>query len=356
MTMESESNRQLYLWHKPMSLEDDLYDQRIQRIAEIEALGFSPYGHRFDFSHTIPQVLAGFGDKPAEQLADPRIQVRVSGRVMTVRRMGKAGFAHLMQNGEQIQIYVRKDAVSEKEYALYQLLDLGDLIGVEGYLFRTRTNELSVHVERLYFLAKTLHSMPEKWHGLEDVEVRYRQRYLDLIANPEVRKVFVTRARIVSSLRRQLEAKGFLEVETPMMQPLYGGAAARPFVTHHNTLDIELYLRIAPELYLKRLVVGGVEKVYEIGRVFRNEGISPRHNPEFTMMELYQAYGDYRSMMDLTEGLVVACVDALGGGRQRPYGEHTVDYSPPWQRTAYSDLFRTHVGVDMADRAAVLQA
>ena len=206
--MESESNRQLYLWHKPMSLEDDLYDQRIQRIAEIEALGFLPYGHRFDFTHTIPQVLAGFGDKTAEQLADPRVKVRVAGRIMTVRRMGKAGFAHLMQNGEQLQIYVRKDAVSEKEYALYQLLDLGDLIGVEGYLFRTRTNELSVHVEHLYFLAKTLLSMPEKWHGLEDVETRYRQRYLDLIANPEVRKVFVARAKIVASLRRELESRG----------------------------------------------------------------------------------------------------------------------------------------------------
>jgi len=184
-----------------MSLEDDLYQQRVQRIAEIEALGFQPYGHRFDFTHTIPQVLAGYAEKPAEQL-EPRVQVRVAGRIMTVRRMGKAGFAHLMQNGEQLQIYVRKDALSEKEYALYQLLDLGDLIGVEGYLFRTKTNELSVHVEHLYFLAKTLLSMPEKWHGLEDVESRYRQRYLDLISKPEVRKVFVTRAKIVSSLRR----------------------------------------------------------------------------------------------------------------------------------------------------------
>src|SRR5580692_8322853 len=194
-----------------MSLEDDSYEQRIRRIAEIEALGFQPYGQRFDFTHTIPQVLAEYGDKTTEQL-EPRVQVKAAGRIMTVRRMGKAGFAHLMQNGEQLQVYVRKDAVSEKEYALYQLLDLGDLIGVEGYLFRTRTNELSVHVEHLYFLAKTLLSMPEKWHGLEDVETRYRQRYLDLIANPEIRKVFVTRAKIVSSLRRQLEARGFLEV------------------------------------------------------------------------------------------------------------------------------------------------
>jgi lysyl-tRNA synthetase, class II len=325
--MESESNRQLYLWHKPMSLEDDLYDQRIKRIAEIEALGFSPYGHRFDFSHTIPQVLTGYEHAPAEQLAEPRVQVRVAGRIMTVRRMGKAGFAHLMQNGEQLQIYVRKDAVSEKEYALYQLLDLGDLIGVEGYLFRTRTNELSVHVEHLYFLAKTLHSMPEKWHGLEDVETRYRQRYLDLIANPDVRKVFVTRAKIVASLRRELESRGFLEVETPMLQSIYGGAAARPFTTHHNTLDIDLYLRIAPELYLKRLVVGGLERVYEINRNFRNEGISTHHNPEFTMLEFYQAYTDYHGMMDLSAELLrQTAIDATGGavveyqGQQLDFG------------------------------------
>jgi lysyl-tRNA synthetase, class II len=296
-----------------LSFEDDSYEQRIRRIAEIEALGFQPYGQRFDFTHTIPQVLAEYGDKTTEQL-EPRVQVRVAGRIMTVRRMGKAGFAHLMQNGEQLQVYVRKDAVSEKEFALYQLLDLGDLIGVEGYLFRTRTNELSVHVERVYFLAKTLLSMPEKWHGLEDVETRYRQRYLDLIANPEVRKVFVTRAKIVSSLRRQLEARGFLEVETPMLQSIYGGAAARPFTTHHNTLDIDLYLRIAPELYLKRLVVGGLERVYEINRNFRNEGISTQHNPEFTMLEFYQAYTDYHGMMDLSADLLrQLAIDATGG-------------------------------------------
>src|ERR1700688_4397645 len=326
MTMESESNGQLYLWHEHMSLEEDLYDQRIQRIAEIEALGFQPYGHRFDFTHTVPQVLAEYADKPAEQL-EPRVEVRLAGRIMTVRRMGKAGFAHLMQNGEQLQIYVRQDAVSEKEYALYQLLDLGDLIGVEGYLFRTRTNELSVHVEHLEFLAKAVVSVAEKWPGLEDVETRYRQRYLDLIVNPEVRKVFVTRAKIISSMRRQLEAAGFIEVETPMMQPLYGGAAARPFVTHHNTLDIDLYLRIAPELYLKRLIVGGLERVYEINRNFRNEGISTQHNPEFTMLEFYQAYTDYQGLMDFTcEFLKQTAFDATGSTAVEWQGQ-TLDFA-----------------------------
>ena len=295
-----------------MSLEDELYQLRLARVAQIEALGFLPYGQRFDFTHTVPQILADYSSKTAAEL-EPRIEVRIAGRIMTIRRMGKAGFAHLAQNGERIQIYVRKDAVPEKDYELYQLLDLGDILGVDGYLFRTRTGELSVHAERLHFLSKTLQSMPEKWHGLEDTETRYRQRYLDLIANPEVRKVFITRAKIISSLRRQLEAHGFLEVETPMMQPLYGGAAARPFVTHHNTLDIDLYLRIAPELYLKRLVVGGLERVYEINRNFRNEGISSRHNPEFTMLEFYQAYSDYRGMMDLTEELLKqVAIDATG--------------------------------------------
>jgi lysyl-tRNA synthetase class 2 len=250
------------------------------------------------------------------------VSVRVAGRILTIRRMGKAGFAHLLQNGERLQIYIRKDAVSEKDFALYEKLDLGDIIGVEGYLFRTRTGELSIHAERLFFLAKTLLSMPEKWHGLEDVEIRYRQRYLDLIANPEARNIFVTRAKIIASMRRQLDAHGFLEVETPMLQPLYGGAAARPFRTHHNTLDIDLYMRIAPELYLKRLVVGGLERVYEINRNFRNEGISTRHNPEFTMLEFYQAYTDYLGMMDLSEELLrQVAIDATGSAEVEYQGE-----------------------------------
>ena len=265
-----------------MSLEDELLTQRMERAGEIDALGFRAYGQRFDWTHSIPQIRAEYDAKTAEELAS-KPQVKIAGRIQTVRRMGKAGFMHLAQSGERMQVYVRKDAVPENDYKLYEILDLGDIVGIEGYLFRTRTGELSVHAEKLTFLSKILLTMPEKWHGLEDVEIRYRQRYLDLIANPDSQKIFLTRARIIGSLRRQLEARGFIEVETPMMQPLYGGATARPFVTHHNTLDMDLYLRIAPELYLKRLVVGGLERVYEINRNFRNEGISTQHNPEFTI-------------------------------------------------------------------------
>jgi len=293
-------------------LEQELFEQRLERIREIGALGHRPYGRRFDFTHTIPRIRAEYEPKSAEEL-EPRVHVRVCGRLQTVRRMGKAGFAHLLGGGERLQIYVKKGEVPDADFQLYQLLDIGDIVGVEGYLFRTRTGELSVHAGRLEFLSKTLLTMPEKWHGLEDVEIRYRQRYLDLIANPDVRNVFLARARIIASLRRQLEARDFVEVETPMMQTIYGGATARPFLTHHNTLDLDLYLRIAPELYLKRLIVGGLDRVYEINRNFRNEGISTHHNPEFTMLEFYQAYTDYRGMMDLSADLLKqAAIDATG--------------------------------------------
>jgi len=308
-----------------MTLEDEMLRQRHQRLAQIRALGFEPYGQAFDFSRTIPQILAQYGVSTAEDLAE-HVNVKVAGRIQTVRRMGKAGFLHLSQNGERLQIYIRKDAVSETAYQLYELLDLGDIIGVTGYLFRTKTGELSIHVEDLTFLSKIMLALPEKWHGLEDVETRYRQRYLDLIANPEVRKVFVTRTKIIKAIRRELDARGFLEVETPMMQSLYGGAAARPFVTHHNALDIDLYLRIAPELYLKRLVVGGIERVYEINRNFRNEGISTRHNPEFTMLEFYQAYTDYRGMIALTKDLLKAVALEATGSTKVTYQGHEIDF------------------------------
>jgi len=295
-----------------LALEDDFLRQRHERLSQIRQLGFAPYGQPFEYTHTIPHILTEYSSKGAEDLASP-VRVRVAGRIQTLRRMGKAGFLHLLQNGEKLQIDIKKDAVPEATYKLYEILDIGDIIGVSGYLFRTKTGELSIHVEDFTFLTKIMLPLPEKWHGLEDIETRYRQRYLDLIANPEVRTVFVTRSKIIRSLQRQLDALGFLEVETPMMQSLYGGATARPFVTHHNTLDIDLYLRIAPELYLKRLVVGGIERVYEINRNFRNEGISTRHNPEFTMLEFYQAYTDYRGMMKLSKELLrQVAIDATG--------------------------------------------
>jgi lysyl-tRNA synthetase class 2 len=309
-----------------LALEDDLLRQRYDRISQIAGLGFRPYGQAFSFSHDIPRILAVYGSKPAEELGE-QIRVSVPGRIQLKRPMGKAGFLHIMQNGERLQVYIKKDALPEKDFQLYQLLDVGDIIGVEGYLFRTRTGELSIHAERLTFLSKILLNLPEKWHGLEDVETRYRQRYLDLIANPDVRKVFVTRAKIIQSLRSQLTERGFIEVETPMMQALYGGAAAKPFITHHNTLDIDLYLRVAPELYLKRLVVGGLERVFEINRNFRNEGISTKHNPEFTMLEFYQAYTDYRGLMDLSaELLQQTAIDATGSPVVSFEGR-TIDFS-----------------------------
>jgi lysyl-tRNA synthetase class 2 len=311
-----------------LSFEHELLAQRHARIREIEALGFAPYPRKYSFTHTLGEIVGQYSAATAEQLAAERVGVRVSGRLATVRRQGKAGFAHLQQGGEKLQIYVRQDAVGERDFNLYKILDAGDIIGAEGYLFRTKTNELTVHVERLEFLSKALLPMPEKWHGLQDVETRYRQRYLDLLANPEVRRVFTTRARIIGALRRALESRGYVEVETPMMQPIYGGAMARPFITHHNALDIDLYLRIAPELYLKRLTVGGLDRVYEINRNFRNEGISSQHNPEFTMLEFYQAYSDYQDLMDLSAELLRETAQAaLGGGTVAAFGEHSIDFS-----------------------------
>jgi lysyl-tRNA synthetase class 2 len=321
-----------------LAFDEDIYELRRQKLKQIEALGQTAYRTKYEFTHAIARILAEDSDKTAEQLESPRINVRVAGRIMAIRLMGKAGFCHLQQDGKRLQIYVKKDAVGDKGFELYKLLDLGDHIGVSGYLFRTRTGELTVHVEEITFLSKDLLPLPEKFHGLTDVELRYRQRYVDLVVNPEVREVFLKRSKLVQSLRRTMEAHGFVEVETPMMQPIAGGAVARPFVTHHNTLDMDLYLRIAPELYLKRLVVGGFDRVYEINRNFRNEGLGWRWNPEFTMLEAYQAYTDYQGIMDLTQELITQAAkdvttdkDHPDGATKTKWGDQEIDWAN-WQR------------------------
>jgi lysyl-tRNA synthetase class 2 len=314
-----------------LALDDKIYELRREKLKQIEALGQATYRSKYEFTHTLEQILANYTEKTGEELERDRVHVRVAGRIMAIRLMGKAGFAHLQQGGKRLQIYVKKDAVGEKGFELYKLLDLGDHVGVSGYLFRTRTGELSVHVEEITFLSKDLLPLPEKWHGLTDVELRYRQRYLDLVMNPEVREVFVKRTQLVQSMRRTLDAHGFLEVETPMMQPIAGGAVARPFVTHHNTLDMDLYLRIAPELYLKRLVVGGLDRVYEINRNFRNEGLGWRWNPEFTMLEFYQAYTDYQGVMDLTQEIITEAAKDVTGGTVTKWGEQEIDWGN-WRR------------------------
>ena len=311
--------------------ERGLYELRQQKLTQIEALGHPAYPNQFLTTHTPAEIRAGFDNKTAEELEASRVEVKVAGRLMAIRGQGKAGFAHLQQEGERLQIYVRKDAVGDNNFALYQLLDLGDHIGVSGYLFRTRTGELSIHVETITFLAKAMLALPEKYHGLSDLELRYRQRYVDLFINPDVRAVFVKRAQVLRAIRKFFDARGYLEVETPMMQTVAGGAAARPFRTHHNALDMDLFLRIAPELYLKRLVVGGMDRVYEINRNFRNEGISTQHNPEFTMLEFYQAYANYHDLMTLTEELVKQVALDVNGTTVTTFGGVEIDLAV-WKR------------------------
>jgi lysyl-tRNA synthetase, class II len=322
-----------------LALDDKIYDLRREKLKQIEALGQRAYRTKYEFTHTVEKILADYSAKTTEDLEKERVHVRIAGRIMAIRLMGKAGFAHLQQDGKKLQIYVKKDAVGEKGFELYKLLDLGDHIGVSGYLFRTRTGELTVHVEDITFLSKDLLPLPEKWHGLTDVELRYRQRYVDLVMNPEVRDVFLKRSKLIQSVRRTLDSHGFIEVETPMMQPIAGGAVARPFVTHHNTLDMDLFLRIAPELYLKRLLVGGFDRVYEINRNFRNEGLGWRWNPEFTMMEAYQAYTDYQGIMNLTQEVITEAAKDVNGGTTSKWtvtedGKetvHEIDWAN-WQR------------------------
>ncbi|MBI3645899.1 MAG: lysine--tRNA ligase [Acidobacteriales bacterium] len=316
-----------------MALDENIYEIRREKLKKIEALGQPVYPRKYEFTYTVPQILAEYSGKTGEELEATRVNVRVAGRIMAIRLMGKAGFAHLQQDGQRLQFYVKKDAIGDTGFELWKLLDLGDHIGVRGYLFRTRTGELSIHADDLTFLSKDLLPLPEKWHGLTDVELRYRQRYVDLVMNPEVREVFLKRSKLVQSFRRYFDSQGFIEVETPMMHPIAGGAVARPFKTHHNSLDMDLFLRIAPELYLKRLTVGGFDRVYEINRNFRNEGLGWRWNPEFTMLEAYQAYTDYLGIMNTTQGAIEQAVGDVTGGTKTKWGEEEIDWAGTnWRR------------------------
>jgi lysyl-tRNA synthetase class 2 len=320
---------------------------RLQKLRAIEEMGLDPWGARFDDHMPIAEVRALTPD------ANPPVRVRVAGRIVLYRDFGKLCFLTLQDWTGRVQVMISKKHVAADLWQLVKHLDMGDLLGVDGTFVTTKTGELTVLADNLAYLGKSLLPHPDKHSGMQEIEFRLRHRYLDLIYTPETLERARKRILIIRTIRRYLDDRGYLEVETPTLHAIAGGAAARPFVTHHNALDIDLFLRIALELHLKRLLVGGIEKVYEIGRVFRNEGISPRHNPEFTMMELYQAYGDYRSMMDLTEGLIVACVEVLGDGMRLSYGDRTIDFTPPWQRRTYAELFREHVGVDMADTEGV---
>jgi lysyl-tRNA synthetase class 2 len=338
-------------------------EQIAQRKAKLEALvrlGVPAYPHSYDRTASISAVVADHGGKTGEALEAERPEVRVAGRILGLRGFGKASFLVLSDGEHRLQAYIRKDALPALDYQIFEHLDLGDHVGVAGRLFRTKTNELTIWASSLQLLSKCLVPLPEKWHGLTDVEIRYRQRYLDLIVNPESRAVFETRARVVASIRRFLEARGFLEVETPMMQTIAGGALARPFTTHHNTLDLDLYMRVAPELFLKRLTVGGIERVYEINRNFRNEGISTQHNPEFTMLEFYEAYVDYEHLMTLTEAMLSTVAQEATGRLDHAFGQATISFAPPYRRlslrpaaaeAASSRLGRPVTEADLRDRA-----
>ncbi len=317
---------------------DELNEQRQQRIKKLDQLrqaGVAPYGSRFEAKDRAGQLITLHGEKTKEVLEQARISCTIAGRVVALRRFGKAGFAVLQDGSDRLQVYLKKDLLSEQAYTVTEQLDLGDWIGVTGILFRTKTNEFTVEVHQLTFLSKALRPLPEKWHGLTDVETRYRQRYVDLIANPQVHHIFAARSRIIAGIRAFLIERGFLEVETPMMHPIPGGAAAKPFVTHHNALGVDLYLRIAPELYLKRLIVGGFPRVFEINRNFRNEGISTIHNPEFTMLEFYVSYADYHDLIRLTEEMISTLAQQILGNTVITYQGKEIILTPPWRRWSY---------------------
>jgi lysyl-tRNA synthetase class 2 len=315
-----------------MSSQDEQIQQRTTNLEALTALGVAAFPSKFERRDTITALVEAHSPKSGEELEAERPETKTSGRILGIRSFGKANFLVLSDGRQKLQVYIRQDSMPELDFSIFKRLDFGDWVGVEGRLFRTKTNELTIWASRIHFLAKCMLPLPEKWHGLTDIETRYRQRYLDLVVNPESRLVFETRSRIVSAIRAFMTARGYLEVETPMMQPIAGGALARPFVTHHNALDMQLYLRIAPELYLKRLVVGGMERVFEINRNFRNEGISTQHNPEFTMMEFYQSYSDYHDLMVMTEQMFsTVAIDATGSD-QITFGEHQISLAAPFTR------------------------
>ncbi|MGG3799721.1 lysine--tRNA ligase [Metabacillus fastidiosus] len=338
---------------------EELNDQlrvRREKLNSLREKGLDPFGKRFERTNQTAELFTTYNDLSKEELAEKEVKVTIAGRIMTKRGKGKAGFAHIQDLSGQIQIYVRKDAVGDESYELFNTADLGDIIGVSGTVFKTQVGELSIKAETFELLTKSLRPLPDKFHGLKDIEQRYRQRYLDLIASPESKKTFIARSKIIQSMRRYLDDNGYLEVETPMMHSIAGGASARPFVTHHNALDMQLYMRIAIELHLKRLIVGGLEKVYEIGRVFRNEGVSTRHNPEFTMIELYEAYADYKDIMELTENLIAHIAKEVLGTTQVTYGEYEVNLEPKWTRLHMVDAIKEHTGVDFWKEMSVEEA
>jgi lysyl-tRNA synthetase, class II len=341
---------------------DEANEQRQQRIKKLDALreaGVAPYGARFEVKDRAGDLVRAHGGKTKEALEQEKISCTMAGRIVALRRFGKAAFAVLQDGSDRLQTYLKKDLLSAQAYTVTEQLDLGDWIGVTGTLFRTKTNEFTVEVHELTFLSKALRPLPEKWHGLTDVETRYRQRYVDLIANPDVHGIFAMRSRIIAGIRAFLIERGFLEVETPMMHPIPGGAAAKPFVTHHNALGVDLYLRIAPELYLKRLIVGGFPRVFEINRNFRNEGISTIHNPEFTMLEFYVSYADYHDLIRLTEELISSLARQLLGSSVIEYQGKSIDLTPPWRRWSYHQAILEVNGLDPAvltDREQALAA
>ena len=334
--------------HDPLPDEpdSDQVEVRKQKLAKLKAAGVEPYPNDFKPSHSASEIVSTFADASDQALAEAPKDLRVAGRIVAIRRMGKASFFHIQDRRGRLQVYIQQNRVGEEAYGLFRTVDVGDIVGLRGYLFRTRTRELTLEAEGVRLLAKCLRPLPEKWHGLSDIEARYRQRYLDLMVNPEARQVFEKRSRIVRAIRQFFEQRDFLEVETPMMQPIAGGAAARPFVTHHNALDMELYLRVAPELFLKRLLVGGFDRVFELNRNFRNEGTSVRHNPEFTMLEFYQAYATFEDLMQLTEELFTSLAMDLTGSLQVAFGEHVIDLTPPWRRLTIAEAIRLHGGAE----------